>query len=429
MRFSLHRVLLAVSICCAVVFMAAPASGQKLSSFPEWEEGYLDIHFINTGCGNSSFLVFPDGSTMLVDAGDKDPDGLTKNAPWKVTAPYPDNSLSTGQWIMNYIRQVRPRNGGPGIDYAVVTHFHGDHYGVVSKHSKQSAHGYYLSGISEVGDGMPFGLLLDRGYPDYNFPVDLKTKNKEEGTSFLNYLAFIKYHQAHTHLKVEMLKPGTTNQVRLVHTPEKYPDFLVRGIKVNGECWTGEEAQVQTLFNADSVNQAKGSFTENALSLAMKLSYGKFDYFIGGDNTGLQGYGWPRWADTETPIAKVVGKVEALTLNHHGNRDGTNENFLRTLQPQVIVEQTWRSDHPGQEVLYRLIADNLYKGPKDIFATNIQEETKVVLGAPLINGYKSLFGHIMIRVLPGGNEFYVYVLENEGKAIKVSHQYGPYFSN
>jgi hypothetical protein len=35
-----------------------------------WNEGYLDIHHILTGSGDCAFVVMPDGTTMLVDAGD-----------------------------------------------------------------------------------------------------------------------------------------------------------------------------------------------------------------------------------------------------------------------------------------------------------------------------------------------------------------------
>jgi hypothetical protein len=35
-----------------------------------WSSRTLDIHQINTGSGNSAFLIFPDGTTLLVDAGD-----------------------------------------------------------------------------------------------------------------------------------------------------------------------------------------------------------------------------------------------------------------------------------------------------------------------------------------------------------------------
>jgi hypothetical protein len=201
-------------------------------------------------------------------------------------------------------------------------------------------------------------------------------------------------------------------------------------VKVNGTIWTGREKQTVQYFTEDSVAQVKGnSIPENALSLAIKITYGDFDYYAGGDNTGIQGFGLPHWVDVETPISQAVGRVEAATLDHHGGRDATNENFLKNMQPQVIVEQSWRSDHPGQEVLFRLTSDYLYKGPKDIFATNIQEETKVALGQALTKGYKSLFGHIMIRVLPGGKEFYVFVLKSKGRKLFVDRQYGPYYSN
>ena len=30
----------------------------------------MELHHINTGRGNAGFYIFPDGTTMLVDAGD-----------------------------------------------------------------------------------------------------------------------------------------------------------------------------------------------------------------------------------------------------------------------------------------------------------------------------------------------------------------------
>ena len=52
---------------------ASSASGSPLSAgagevLPLWAEGYMDIHFINTGRGECALYIFPDGTTMLVDA-------------------------------------------------------------------------------------------------------------------------------------------------------------------------------------------------------------------------------------------------------------------------------------------------------------------------------------------------------------------------
>ena len=46
---------------------------------PAWKEGYLDIHAINTGQGECTFFILPDGTTMLVDAGEIPPTLCHKN--------------------------------------------------------------------------------------------------------------------------------------------------------------------------------------------------------------------------------------------------------------------------------------------------------------------------------------------------------------
>lgn len=406
-------------------FTQANATNESLV----WQEGYLDIHHINTGRGVASFCVFPDGTTMLIDAGDIVDSVSKKSLPLTVTAAYPNNSKSAGRWIADYINQVLPSNQPKIIDYALITHFHSDHMGLITKSTPLSKNGAYkVSGITDVGDIIPIKMLIDRNFPAYDYPTDLKKAYKAD-SNFVNLQKFINYHQSKNKMFAASLKVGATDQIILKQNAQKYPDFKIRGVKANGTIWTGTENQTFEYFTADSILDAKRKFNENPLSLAIKLSYGKFDYFTGGDNTGLQGYGLPSWFDVETPIAKAVGKVEASTLNHHGNRDATNEFFLKTLQPNVVVEQTWCSDHPGQEVMHRLISDHLYKGEKNIFATNIQETTKQTLGFWFTRGYKSMFGHVVIRVQPGGDKYHVLIAETNNEKLEITKSYGPYLSN
>ena len=57
-----------------------------------WKEGYLDIHHIVTGSGDCVFSVMPDGTTLLVDAGDiGDRKFKTSGYPLTSTSPYPMN--------------------------------------------------------------------------------------------------------------------------------------------------------------------------------------------------------------------------------------------------------------------------------------------------------------------------------------------------
>jgi hypothetical protein len=399
-------------------------TAQTTDTLPPWQEGYLDIHHINTGRGNAAFFLLPDGTTMLFDAGDLEVEGFVKkNAPLKVTAAWPNDSLSAGQWIVHYIRQVLPRYLPQQIDYALISHFHGDHYGVITERSTTSATGpYKLSGVTEVAEYLPVKCLIDRGT---DFPFDL-AKYYSNNPTFSNYLSFAAWQQKEKGMVWQPLQAGSRSQLQLTHKPAQYPDFYIRNVKANGTIWTGKGGQVTDHLKAGQVLDSKGGFNENPLSLAIKLSYGLFDYYTGGDNTGLQGYGMPAWFDVETPMARAVGRVEALTLDHHGNRDATNENFLKGLRPKVIVQQVWCSDHPGQEVLHRMIAPDLYPGSRDLFATNMHEETKVYMGPWLTKNYKSMLGHVLIRVSPGGRDFKVYVLEYRQQQLQVVKVHGPY---
>jgi hypothetical protein len=112
-----HSPLLVIAFISSSFGQSGPfRQGDVLSA---WAAGTLDIHQIVTGRGNAAFMMFPDGTTLLLDAGDV---GDTEYADQR-----PASSRTTAQWITRYVRHM----AGPDarIDYAVITHFHGDHVG------------------------------------------------------------------------------------------------------------------------------------------------------------------------------------------------------------------------------------------------------------------------------------------------------------
>ncbi len=167
-------------------------------------------------------------------------------------------------------------------------------------------------------------------------------------------------------------------------------------------------------------------FDENPFSIVLKISYGKFQYYTGGDIPGVPDYTQPYWRDIETPVAAVVGPVDVMTLDHHGNRDATNGAILRSLRPRVIVEQNWLSAQPGQEVVVRMASHEFYPGPRDVFATGMSEETRIAIGPIMDQIYKSYEGHVVIRVAPGGATYEVFVLNDRDEACEVIKRFGPY---
>ena len=335
-------------------------------TLPSWSEGTLEIHQISTGRGNSAFLIFPDGTTLLVDAG-----GAGGKNPIPDTDPRPNASRSPGEWIARYID--RATNGKPHIDYAVITHFHPDH----------------MAAITEVG---PIGRLIDRGF-DYLPPPDD---------------SMMKTYRA---LKREAIRVGRADQIVAKNVE-------VRAVAANGDVWTGKGDEVKHVFPPLESIAKEDKPSENMCSIGLRIRYGKFDYFTGGDMPGIPDAGSPDWQSVETPVAKAIGVTDVHVVNHHGSIDPESAFFLSTLQSTVMVLPAWSPTHPSQDALKRMMTARLYPGPHDIYATTMREPAKISIGSRAAQ-LKADHGHIVIRVAPGGDSYTVYVLDDTTEELKV----------
>lgn len=401
--------------------IAAPA-GEALAP---WQPGMLDIHHINTGRGNSAFFVLPDGTTMLFDAGALEDDWAKKHQPLKLAPARPDASLRPGQWIADYIGQFAPP-GLKQIEYALISHFHADHFGRVQSASPMSSRGdWKLAGITDVAERWPIATLIDRNFPAYDFPVPLRAG---ADASLANYFRFVDANVRADRMRVQALAIGRDDQIVLKRRPGAYPGFSVHNVAANGRVSDRVGQGVSAFLDPKVITDAKGKFNENPLSMVIKLSYGAFDYVTGGDLTGVSEPDQPAWFNVESKVAPAIGEADVISLNHHGNRDATNADWLRTLKPRVIVEQTWVSDHPGGEVVARITSKTLWPEPRDIFATHVQDETKIAVGPWLTRNYASTEGHIVVRVAPGGGSYDVYILDDQSVARTVKAHFGPYRS-
>ena len=112
----------------------------------------------------------PDGTTMMTDAGYLNADAFNKSyAPMYSPPKFPNASFTAGEAIFNHIKNVTKKEA-PILDYTLITHYHGDHYGEVRKGQRKSVKGdYVLTGVTEVGEYIPIKTLLDRAYPNTNF--------------------------------------------------------------------------------------------------------------------------------------------------------------------------------------------------------------------------------------------------------------------
>jgi hypothetical protein len=372
----------------------------------------MDIHHIATAQGNAAFLLLPDGTSMMVDAG-----ATRYTTPW-VIAPRPNGSKRPGEWVGRYVqRQLRAANRD-GVDYFVLTHFHGDHMGEVTDDQPWSRYGKYrLTGVADVAEIVPIRKFIDRDYPEYSYPT------KQTSASALNYIEFVRAQQSRG-ASAERIRVGSTRQIRLLRKPEDFPSFQVRNLAANGEVWTGTEETTRRQFPDLKSLEEREYPTENMCSLALRVSYGKFDYYTGGDLPSGNNDGAPPWRDIESPVARVAGPVEVAVMNHHGYIDSIGAEYVRSLRPRAFILMAWDSAHPAISTLQRMLIRSLYPGDRDIFATAMKPENKVVNRR--LSELKSDEGHVVVRVSKGGAEFRVVILDNSDEEGRVKAEFGPW---
>jgi hypothetical protein len=250
-----------------------------------------------------------------------------------------------------------------------------------------------------------------------------------------NYVKAVKWHVANSGLKAERFVAGSDSQITMVRDASAYPGFTVRNLAVNGEIWTGKGTETVKTFpelkdikvaNKASVASADNCPQENHMSAALKISYGDFDYFGGGD-LQFNGMSSFAWKDIESPVAKVCGAVEVMKADHHGsaNTNGcTEKSFaMKYLKPQCWVVNGWTDAHPRQATFESVTG---YLKDADVFLTNSCSDMEAY--KDYSKRVKGDNGHIVIRVIDGGARYYVLTLSDSDEKMTVRKIAGPYIS-
>jgi beta-lactamase superfamily II metal-dependent hydrolase len=403
--------------------MLAAATEPSLSLAP-WSPGTLDIHHISTGRGSCAFLMCPDGTTLMIDAGSI----LSHFEPYRdkfLIDPRPNESLRPGQWIARYVQSCMAEAERKEIDYFLLTHFHEDHMGEVapgnfSASPKSRFGNYQLGGLTDVAELIPIKTIIDRNYPSYDYPVPQngpQVRNyKEFGRSFIERGG-----------RIERIIPGSRRQITLTQEATKFPSFSIRNLAANGEVWTGIGEETRHYFPPLDSLDAKDYPTENKCSLAIRLSYGKFDYFSAGDMDHEVQYGHLPWGDIESVVAKASGPVEVAVADHHGWVDACGPEWVEALRAKVYVINAWDSAHPTMTSLNNMLSKELYPDPRMIFSTAMKPESVIALRR--IAEITSQNGHVIFRISPGGHSFEVFIKDSGSEKGKIIARFGPFLCN
>lgn len=259
----------------------------------------MQIYFIDVEGGQATLVVSPTGQSLLIDAG------------------WPGNEGRDADRIVAAANQA----GVKQIDYVLITHYHRDHVG----------------GVPQVVDGIKVGTFIDHG-PNLEDSQVTRT----------DYAAYEKAIAGHPRVTV---KPGWA--------------LPIKGIEVRVLVAAGEHiaAPLPNAGEANSYCKAEAAApddpTENARSVGVLITYGKFRFLDLGDLTKKK----------ELELAcpnNLLGTVDLFLVTHHGADLSNPKSLVWALHPRVAVidngarkgasPAAWQivHDSPGLEDLWQL---------------------------------------------------------------------------
>ncbi|MFY9223360.1 MAG: lamin tail domain-containing protein [Blastocatellia bacterium] len=201
------------------------------------------------------------------------------------------------------LRQILDANGVTALNYFVVGHYHADHIGSIDE--------LIATGINVTTASYDRGgSYSSQTYTDYVNAVGTKRRTITLG-------------------QIIDLGGGVTAEC----------------VAVAGQTHNG------TVTNA--------STDENALSVALVIRYGTFDYIIASDLTGGGTSGSTTKPDVETKVASYAGDIDVMHVGHHGSTTSTNQFWVDTLKAEQSVISLADGNsygHPTQTILDRLNA-------------------------------------------------------------------------
>lgn len=321
----------------------------------------LDIFFIDVQGGAATLIVTPERESILIDSGWP---GLDDRDPKRI------------------VHALKDLAGCDHLDHLVTTHWHMDHFG----------------GVAGLNRLIRIGRFWDRGLPE---DPDAK-RDFPDGPSTSDPLGKA-YREAsagkRTGLKAGDLLPLKGLKAMVLASGGEIAD------RADASRFRGGAAihSANQLCESAPPDQSVDA-SDNARSLAIIFSLGRFQFFDAGDLT------WNVEKKLVCPV-DLIGPVDLYQVTHHGMDISNHPTLVQTVAPVVAVMNNGpkKGGAPATVKLLKSIASiqAAYQLHKNV-ATSTDENTE----AALIANKDAAGGELIrVRVTPDGSKFTVQVGE------------------
>ena len=384
------------------LFAAVPAVADDRRTLRKWAPGEFQIHFIHTGAGESQFLIFPDGTTMLLDC----PSGQPGHPGRDCVPLLPNAARQAGEWVARYVRRVNPH--GAEVDWLAVSHFHVDHVGGYYGAGTRSWDGgeYQFTGFALAAEQLTFRRAIDRVGPD--FAADFMRPYVPKGGPMENTQALYRRLMKRDGLTVEKVRLGARDQI--VPLRGGVPDFSVFNFCANGFVADGNGGAVDALGEDGRRALTKRRGFENPLSAGHVFRYGAFAYGTFGDFNMLWGKGRPR-KSAEKNAAPHLPRLTVAKCNHHACFGTLPSAWIRAAAPRAWVNCVWTQGQSHPEILAKLADTALNPRLRAICPTVFPAERRLRAMAEKAAWLERIApasfkgAHVVVTVPPGGKTF------------------------
>ena len=261
MRATMRRLTCVFAIVLATSFLSAQGRSAKS----------LNIYVVDVEGGNATLFVSPTGESLLIDTGNAGA-GAVRDA----------------TRIMEAARDA----GLSKIDYLIITHWHGDHYG----------------GLSELAARIPISHFIDHG------------PNVQPGQAVDDFLRDT-YPNIHAKATHTVAKVGETLGLK---------SFQARIVTSAGQVLTSPLAGAGAANSYCATFKPGTNNAEDPQSVGSLITFGRFRAIHLGDLTKNKEF------ELMCPSNRL-GTVDVLLGLHHGQDTSNSEVLVHALRPRVAI--------------------------------------------------------------------------------------------